>query len=106
MTDWFDPTGHPFYAVGLCDRCHRAFLLDELIQDGNLPGLRVCRDDWDELDPYRLPARQPDRLDLPFVRPDVPLGTGGVTVSAATAAIATEADDIITTETGEYLEAE
>jgi hypothetical protein len=42
-----------------------------LIEDGNLPGLRVCRDDWDELDPYRLPARQPDNLVLPFVRPDV-----------------------------------
>jgi hypothetical protein len=49
------------------------FLLDELIQDGNLPGLRVCREDWDELDPYRLPPRQPDPLVLPFVRPDVPI---------------------------------
>lgn len=75
MTDWFDPTGHTYFAVGLCDRCHRAFLLDELIQDGNLPGLRVCRDDWDELDPYRLPPRQPDPLVLPFVRPDVPIAT-------------------------------
>lgn len=42
-----------------------------LIEDGNLPGLRVCRDDWDMLDPYRLPPRQPDNLVLPFVRPDV-----------------------------------
>lgn len=75
MTDWFDPTGHPYFAVGVCDRCHRTFLLDELIQDGNLPGLRVCRDDWDELDPYRLPPRQPDNLVLPFVRPDVPIAT-------------------------------
>jgi len=73
MSGWDDPTGRPFYAVGLCDRCHRRFFLDELIEDGNLPGLRVCRDDWDELDPYRLPARQPDNLVLPFVRPDEPI---------------------------------
>lgn len=71
MSGWDDPTGWPRYAVGLCDRCHRRFPLHELIEDGNLPGLRVCREDWDELDPYRLPARQPDDLVLPFVRPDV-----------------------------------
>lgn len=71
MSGWDDPTGWPWYAVGICDRCNRRFPLHELIQDGNLPGLRVCKEDWDELDPYRLPARQPDNLVLPFVRPDV-----------------------------------
>jgi|ERR1051325_4279273 hypothetical protein len=73
MAGWDDPTGWPYYAVGICDRCNRRFPLHELIQDGNLPGLRVCRDDWDMLDPYRLPPRQPDNLVLPFVRPDVPI---------------------------------
>lgn len=71
MSGWDDPTGWPWYAVGICDRCNRRFPLHELIEDGNLPGLRVCLDDWDELDPYRLPPRQPDNLVLPFVRPDV-----------------------------------
>jgi hypothetical protein len=71
MSGWDDPTGWPWYAVGICDRCNRRFPLHMLIEDGNLPGLRVCRDDWDELDPYRLPPRQPDNLVLPFVRPDV-----------------------------------
>jgi hypothetical protein len=71
MSGWDDPTGWPWYAVGLCDRCHRRFPLHELIEDGNLPGLRVCREDWDELDPYRLPARQTENISLPFVRPDV-----------------------------------
>jgi hypothetical protein len=33
----------------------------------------VCREDLDEFDPYRLPARQTERINLPFVRPDVPL---------------------------------
>lgn len=73
MSGWDDPTGWPWYAVGICDRCNRRFPLHELIEDGNLPGLRVCRDDWDMLDPYRLPPRQPDNLVLPFVRPDVPI---------------------------------
>jgi hypothetical protein len=73
VSGWDDPTGWPWYAVGICDRCNRRFPLHELIQDGNLPGLRVCREDWDELDPYRLPPREPDNLVLPFVRPDVPI---------------------------------
>lgn len=104
MTDWFDPTGHAYFAVGVCDRCHRVFILDELIQDGNLPGLRVCRDDWDQLDPYRLPARQPDRLVLPFVRPDVDIA---VEASASDAEhLVTEDDDPYITEGGNDFVAE
>jgi hypothetical protein len=33
----------------------------------------VCKDDLDQLDPYRLPARQTERINLDFVRPDLPL---------------------------------
>jgi hypothetical protein len=29
----------------------------------------------DQYDPYRLPARQPDNIVLPFARPDTPIGT-------------------------------
>lgn len=83
MSGWDDPTGWPWYAVGICDRCNRRFPLHELIQDGNLPGLRVCRDDWDQLDPYRLPARQPDNLVLPFVRPDVDIAVTSPSVPFA-----------------------
>jgi hypothetical protein len=45
------------------------------MSDPNYPGLRVCRVDVDELDPYRLPARQTERITLPFVRPDVSVAT-------------------------------
>lgn len=92
MAGWDDPTGWPWYAVGICDRCNRRFPLHMLIEDGNLPGLRVCRDDWDELDPYRLPARQPDNLVLPFVRPDVPIAVTepSVPISLPTGFILTE----------------
>lgn len=47
--------------------------LDALYSDPNSPGLRVCKEDLDNLDPYRLPPRQPDQIVLPFVRPDAPL---------------------------------
>jgi hypothetical protein len=49
--------------------------IDDLFSDPNSPGLRVCREDLDQLDPYRLPPRQPDNITLPFVRPDLPLNT-------------------------------
>jgi hypothetical protein len=49
--------------------------LTELMSDPNSPGLRVCKEDLDQLDPYRLPPRQPDTITLPFVRPDAPIGT-------------------------------
>lgn len=68
-----DVRGQPTYGLGLCARCSRRFPLAKLRPDGNAPGLMVCADDWDSIDPYRLPARGPDRLNLPFVRPDIPL---------------------------------
>ena len=42
--------------------------------DNNYPGLRVCKEDRDQLDPYRLAPRQTERIALDFPRPDVPLG--------------------------------
>lgn len=101
MSGWDDPTGWPWYAVGICDRCNRRFPLHELIQDGNLPGLRVCRDDWDELDPYRLPARQTENITLPFVRPDVPIAVQPPLVE--TFSLTTEDDDALITEGGDNI---
>lgn len=73
MSEFLDPTGRPTYGIGICGRCSRKFYLDELFDDPNTPGLKVCRDDMDEFDPYRLPARMTERIALPFTRPDVPL---------------------------------
>jgi hypothetical protein len=40
--------------------------------DINFPGLMVCEENCrDEKDPYRLPARQTERINLRFPRPDV-----------------------------------
>lgn len=71
---WFlNPTGHATYGIGICARCQQKFFIDELFDDPNVPGLKVCRDDIDQLDPYRLPPRPPDPLTLLFTRPDVPV---------------------------------
>jgi hypothetical protein len=75
MSIYLDTRGKSNIGIGICDRCSRKFSLTELMSDPNSPGLRVCREDLDQLDPYRLPPRQPDTITLPFVRPDTPIGT-------------------------------
>lgn len=73
MPRWLDTRGRTTLGVGLCARCSRKFSLDDLYADPNFPGLRVCKQDLDEYDPYRLPARPADQISLRFVRPDTPL---------------------------------
>jgi hypothetical protein len=73
MSIWLDPTGKSNFGIGICDRCSRKFSLTELYSDPNTPGLKVCEDDIDQYDPYRLPARKTENITLRFVRPDVPL---------------------------------
>jgi hypothetical protein len=75
MSIWLDTRGRSTLGIAVCARCSRKMSLDELFSDPNSPGLRVCREDLDQLDPYRLPPRQPDNITLPFVRPDLPLNT-------------------------------
>jgi hypothetical protein len=77
MSIFLDTTGRSTYGVGICARCSCKFSLEDLYSDPNSPGLKVCRDDIDQYDPYRLPPRQPDDLTLPFYRPDEPLDAGG-----------------------------
>jgi len=73
MSVFLDTTGRSTLAIGICGRCSRKFPYDDLMPDPNYPGLRVCRDDLDEYDPYRLPARQTEDITLRFPRPDTPL---------------------------------
>jgi hypothetical protein len=77
MPVFIDPRGKSTFGIGLCARCSLKFPLEELSPDPNSPGLMVCAKDRDELDPYRLPARQTEQINLPFVRPDVPLDGAG-----------------------------
>jgi hypothetical protein len=39
--------------------------------DGNIPAIKVCSESCsDQFDPYRLPARQPEKITIRFPRPD------------------------------------
>jgi hypothetical protein len=40
--------------------------------DGNIPAIKVCSESCsDQFDPYRLPARQPEKITIRFPRPDI-----------------------------------
>jgi hypothetical protein len=96
---YLDPTGQSTYGIGLCARCSRKMFLSELSPDPNYPGLMVCEEDRDEYDPYRLAPRQPDKIVLPFVRPDTPINTRPAGL------IQEQGNEFITTEDGDgYLE--
>jgi hypothetical protein len=92
MSRFIDPTGESTYGLGICARCSRKFKLAELTSDPNYPGLKVCRADVDEYDPYRLAPRAPDQVVLPFTRPDVSLNTNpsGIISEQGTQFVVTE----------------
>jgi hypothetical protein len=77
---FLDTRGNATLGVGICDRCSTKRALGELMSDPNSPGLKVCRDPSegciDKYDPYRMPARSPDPIKLPFNRPEQPLESG------------------------------
>lgn len=73
MPVFLDTRGNSSLAIGICGRCSRKMPIGKLKPDRNSPGLYVCDADNDQYDPWRLPARQPDKIALRFARPDVPL---------------------------------
>ena len=75
MPRYLNTRGNTTLAIGICGRCSIKMPLADLLPDPNSPGLLVCEKDRDQYDPYRLPARQPDNIVLPFTRPDAPIGT-------------------------------
>lgn len=99
MPRFLNTRGNTTLAIGVCGRCSIKMPLDQLLPDPNYPGLLVCEKDRDEYDPYRLPARQPDNILLPFTRPDTPIPTDPAGV------ITQDSDYFLITEDGEdYLE--
>ena len=99
MPRYLNTRGNTTLAIGICGRCSIKMPLDKLLPDPNSPGLLVCEKDRDEYDPYRLPARQPDNIVLPFTRPDTPIGTNPV-------GVITQDDNyfLITEDAEDYLE--
>lgn len=90
MPLWLDTRGMASIAIAVCDRCKMKRPFVDLSPDSNFPGLRVCSHGCkDQLDPYRLPARQTERINLRFPRPDV--------------SVAVEDNSIITTGTNNWV---
>ena len=73
MSRFLNTEGKSSLAIGICDRCARKFPIGDLMADPNSPGLRVCSEDRDILDPYRMGAKRIDNIDVSHPRPDVPL---------------------------------
>jgi hypothetical protein len=71
MSVYIDTRGNSILSVAICDRCSRKFAYVDLMPDPNFPGMRVCKEDLDNFDPWRLPARQTENITLRFPRPDV-----------------------------------
>ena len=78
MPVYLDTRGNSVLSVAVCDRCNRKFAYVDLMPDPNFPGMRVCKDDLDNFDPWRLPARQTENIALRFPRPDVSVATGPI----------------------------
>jgi len=78
MPVYLDTRGNSVLSVAICDRCSRKFAYTDLMPDPNFPGMRVCAEDKDNFDPWRLPAIQTENIALRFPRPDVSIATGPV----------------------------
>ena len=71
MGKWLDTLGNSVLTIAICDRCKMKRAYSDIVQDGNIPALRVCIYGCsDQFDPYRLPARQPEKITVRFPRPD------------------------------------
>lgn len=73
MPRFINTAGRSTLGIGICARCKFKFSLEDLRDDPNSPGLKVCQKDLDDYDPWRLPAPPPDNINLQFVRPDEPV---------------------------------
>lgn len=76
MPRTLDTTGNSIISIAICDRCRMKRAYVDLSQDPNFPGLRVCNQGCkDQFDPYRLSARQPEKIAIRFPRPDADIAT-------------------------------
>ena len=72
MPRFINPIGNSSLSIFICDHCHMKRPYSDMRPDGNLPALKVCSESCsDQFDPYRLPARQSEKITIRFPRPDV-----------------------------------
>lgn len=90
MGIFLDTIGNASLSIFICDRCRMKRAMDEQMPDPNFPGLRVCQQGCaDQKDPYRLPARKTERINLRFPRPDV--------------SVAVDPNNLVTDNQGDYI---
>ena len=71
MGIFLDTLGNSTLSIAICDRCKMKRAHSVMRNDPNFPGLRVCDEGCaDDIDPYRLAARQTERINIRFPRPD------------------------------------
>ena len=76
MPRFLNTEGNATIAIFVCDRCRMKRAIVEAMPDPNFPGLKVCQQGCaDQKDPYRLPARKTERINLQYPRPDVSVAT-------------------------------
>jgi len=101
MPVFLDTIGQASLAIAICDRCRMKRMLVQLAPDPNFPGLRVCDEGCrDNFDPYRLPARKTERINLRFPRPDesVAVDENGLLTSEYNAYVLSPEQNIATPE--------
>jgi hypothetical protein len=76
MPIYLDTRGKSSLGIAICARCGIKHSRDDLREDPNYPGLMVCDEDRDQLDPYRLPARETENITMEWTRPDLALSPG------------------------------
>ena len=104
MPKFLDTRGNAFIAIFVCDRCKMKRPIIEAMPDMNFPGLRVCSQGCaDEKDPYRLPARKTERINLQYPRPDVSVAANdnGLVVGTSVSTVPNSDSELyISTENG------
>ena len=90
MPRTLDTHGNAILSIAICDRCKMKRAYVNMGPDTNYPGLRVCNEGCrDQFDPYRLPARQPEKISLRFPRPDE--------------SVAVDPNNLVTDNQGDYI---
>jgi len=90
MPRFLNTTGNAVISIFICSRCRMKRASIEAMPDPNFPGLVVCQQGCaDEKDPYRLPARKTERINLQYPRPDV--------------SVAVDPNDLLTQPSGGYI---
>lgn len=90
MPRFLNTEGNAVISIFICSRCKMKRASIEAMPDPNFPGLVVCQQGCaDEKDPYRLPARKTERINLQYPRPDV--------------SVAASDDGLVLTPTGENI---